>query len=127
MSISPKQFKKIALFAAHQANTKHAKNIVLLDLKKVDTGICDYALVMSGNSEVHLRTLRDAIEEGLEAMQLSPLHKDGTRTGHWIVLDYGGLIVHVFHERIRDLYSIEHLWENAKRITWRKSAKRKQK
>jgi ribosome-associated protein len=118
LSLTSDQFKKLAILAARQADQKKAENIALLDLKKTDSTVTDYLLILSATSEVHLKTLRDSIEDILDQMQMHPTHQDGVRGGHWAVLDYGGLMIHIFHEKVRGFYSLERLWEDAREIPW---------
>lgn len=126
MSLNPAQFKKIAIIAARQADQKKAEEISLLDLKKTDSSLADYVLVMSANSEVHLKTLQETIEETLDQMQMHPNHKDGARGAHWMVLDYGGLMVHILHENVRKFYALERLWENAREVHWQEVRSKRQ-
>lgn len=127
MTFNPTQFKQFALLAAEQADSKKALDILLLDLRKVANAISDYSLVLSANSQTHLKALSEAIEDRLEDNGLRALHKDGSNGGHWLVLDYGGFIVHIFHEEVRQFYSLERLWENAKKISWNSNSKKKHK
>jgi len=89
LSFNPTQFKKFAILAAEQADSKKALDILLLDLSKVQSAISDYSLVLSANSQTHLKALSEAIEERLEDNGLRAVHKDGAHGGHWLVLDYG--------------------------------------
>ncbi|MBI2119098.1 MAG: ribosome silencing factor [Elusimicrobia bacterium] len=125
MSFNPTQFKKFAILAAEQADSKKALDILLLDLSKVQSAISDYSLVLSANSQTHLNALSEAIEERMEDNGLRAVHKDGAHGGHWLVLDYGGFVVHIFHEAVRKFYSLERLWENAKKVSWNSKSKKK--
>ena len=118
MSFSSSDFKKFAIIAARSADAKKGSEISVLDLRRVQSGLSDYLILLSANSHVHLKTLRDSIEETLEQMGLSPLHRDGTRASRWVALDYGGLMVHIFIEEAREAYSLERLWLEAKRVPW---------
>jgi len=115
--------------AARCADSKKADDVVLLDLRKSPYGLTDYLLIMSATSNVHLRSLSDYVEDILEQEGLYVVHKDGKRSEHWTVLDFGGFIVHIFHEDVRREYSLERLWEDAKTVRWeaRKSGKAKTK
>ncbi len=93
-------------------------DIAILDLRKAQGSMSDYLLLMSANSQVHLKTLRDAIEASLEQLGLSPLHRDGTRDSQWVAVDFGGLVVHIFVEEAREFYSLERLWLEAKPVEW---------
>lgn len=118
MSLSPEQYRKIGVAAAKSAGEKKAEEILLLDLRKTPNTVSDFLLILSANSQVHLKTLRDAVEESLEKMNLRPVHSDGVRSEQWSVLDYGGLLVHIFHRDARKFYSLERQWESPKKITW---------
>lgn len=124
MSLNSSQFKKIAIIAAQKADEKQAQKIVLLDLRKSQVSVSDYVLILSGNSDVHLKTLKETIEKNLkETAEIFPIHHDGNRGGQWVVLDYGGLMIHIFHEESRAFYSIERLWEDAKIVHWNDNLK----
>ncbi len=128
MSLLPSQFKKIAVLAARAADIKKAEEILLLDLRRVDSSITDYCLILSANSFAHIRGLREFIEESLESLGLSPVHCEGAKENYWVILDYGGLLVHIFHAEHRQFYSLERLWEKAKEVPWEpplKKTKRK--
>lgn len=114
--ITPHQFKTIALAAAKSASEKKAEEILLLDLRKTEYGLSDFVLILNANSEVHLKTLRETIQETLEKFKLVSLHQDGIGSHQWTVLDYGGLIIHIFQKEAREFYSLERLLENAKRV-----------
>ena len=96
MHLNSSQFRKFAILAARSADDKKAMDISLLDLKRTQGSISDYVLILSANSQVHLRILRQFVEESLEKAGLEPLHQDGMRSGNWTALDYGGLVVHIF-------------------------------
>ncbi len=118
MSLTSTQFKKIAISAAQLAYQKKAEDILLLDLRRTHSGVADYILVLSANSQTHLNALRDYIEDSLEQIGVRPAHKEGHKENHWHVLDYGGVLVHLFNEGVRRNYSIERLWEQAKEVVW---------
>ena len=111
--------------AALAADAKQGAEISVLDLRRARAGLSDYLLLMSANSHVHMRTLRDSIEESLEGYGLTPLHRDGLRESKWTALDYGGLMVHIFIDEARGFYSLERLWPEAKSVSWEARAKEK--
>jgi ribosome-associated protein len=116
-------FKKIAIAGARGADAKKAEEILLLDLRANPQGLGDYILMMNANSQVHLRTLRDAVEDSLEKAGLAPLHQEGAKSGQWIALDYGGLLIHIFHREARKFYSLERLWPEAKKVLWQRKSR----
>lgn len=105
-------------------STELMKNIVaILDNKKATdiksleitdlTVISDYFVIATGTSGTHIRALADEVEEALKKAGVEPNHIEGKTTG-WILLDYGVVVVHLFTPDQRELYSLEHLWGDAK-------------
>lgn len=88
---------------------KKAGNIVVVDVGHL-TIIADRFIICSGRSTTQVKGLSDVVEEGLSEDGIEPLRKEGKSEGRWAVLDYGGVIVHIFHEETRTLYSLEQLW-----------------
>lgn len=104
--------------------TELLKNIVVtldnkkaMDIKSLEitdlTVVADYFVIATGTSGTHIRALADEIEDTLTKMGVEPNHIEGKTTG-WILLDYGTVIVHLFTADQRELYSLEHLWGDAK-------------
>jgi len=88
--------------------------LVLLDLRGL-SDLCDYQFICSGDNENQTRAITGAIVESLLLkLKLKPVAIEGKQTGHWILIDYGMLIVHVFYEPLRDYYKLEELWSAAK-------------
>ena len=72
--------------------------------------IADYFLLATGNSTTQVRSLADEVEFQLSQAGVEPLRTEGRQSATWIVLDYGGVVVHVFHRETRAFYHLEHLW-----------------
>ena len=90
---------------------KKAQNIVALDVKEL-TVITDCMLVATGRSTIQVRTLADEVEERMSEMGVEPIRKEGQQEGRWAVLDYGAVLVHIFHPEDRQFYHLERLWED---------------
>lgn len=103
--------KEIALMAAATLDEKKAGNIVLLDVAEMTT-ITDYMLICSGRAVPQVKALTEAVEDKLSKEGIEPRRKDGASEGRWAVLDYGGVMIHIFHEQEREYYQLERLWEN---------------
>ena len=95
------------------AEDKKAADIVLLDLSGLTT-LADYFVIASGGSERQLDAIADGIVGGLRDTGIRPIGREGTPESHWILLDYGPVIVHVFTPPERDYYSLEKHWSEAK-------------
>jgi ribosome-associated protein len=106
--------EKAALINRIVADRK-AMDVVVLDMRDASS-ITDYFLICSGGSERQVRAIADAIDEQLGSLGLASLGVEGYREGHWILMDYGDVIVHVFSEDTRDYYDLERLWANAPKI-----------
>jgi ribosome-associated protein len=119
MSLDTAEFLKLAIFAARSLDAKSGQDILLLDMRKTPMGLCDFILMVTGLADSHLKTLKETVEEAMSSVSLNPTHRDGVRGGPWVVLDYGGLIVHIFDEKTRAFYNLERQWISARPIDWR--------
>ena len=98
------------------ASEKKAQNLVVLDVRGL-TSIADAFIICSGRSNRQVNAIADAAVASLKKHKIKPLSVEGTREGHWVLLDYGHVIIHVFYEPIRKFFDLEGLWADAKRIT----------
>lgn len=89
---------------------KKAQNIVALNVKDL-TVITDCMLIATGRSTIQVRTLADEVEERMTEQGFEPIRKEGMQEGRWVVLDYGEVLVHLFHQEERDFYRLDKLWE----------------
>jgi len=97
------------------AEDKKAVDIVLLDLAGLTT-MADHFVICSGGSERQLEAIADGIIGGLRDERLRPIGREGTAASHWVLLDYGAVIVHIFTPPERDYYGLEKHWSEAKTI-----------
>jgi len=90
--------------------------VVILDVSKI-AGFCDYFVIASGNSLRQTVAIAQAIQDGLEKVGIKSLSKvpRGDESG-WIALDYVSVIAHSFYKPMREFYSLEGLWSDAKKI-----------
>ena len=108
--------RREALELAHRvvdlAADKKASDIVLLELYSLTT-LTDYFVIASGGSERQLQAIADGIVEGLRDEGHRPLGREGGSSAHWLLLDYGSVIVHVMAQPEREYYGLEKLWSEA--------------
>ncbi len=89
------------------------EDILLLDISKLSI-IADYFIIGSALSERQARALiRDITQETKEALDTRPLNVEGETTSGWVLMDYGGVVVHIFTPEARDYYNLEELWQDA--------------
>jgi ribosome-associated protein len=100
---------------AKAALGKKASRLVMLDVHGLSS-ITDVVLICSGQSNRQVTAIADHIKVDLKKQGIRPLSIEGLQEGHWVVMDYGDVIIHVFHEPIRLFYDIEGLWADAGRM-----------
>lgn len=101
--------REIALLAAKALDDKRGKDITVLKVDEM-TVITDYMVIATGRSVPQVKALADNVEEELAKLELDPKRCEGYAEGRWCVLDYGDVMVHVFHEQDREYYQLERLW-----------------
>lgn len=104
--------KELAQKIAKFASDKKAKDILLLNMEGLSP-VTDYYVICSASNTTLVRTIADNIEDELAKEEVFVNHKEGYQECHWILLDYGDVVVHVFLEEERDFYNLEHLWADA--------------
>ena len=97
------------------AEDKKAADIVLLDLAGLTT-MADYFVICSGGSERQLSAIADGIVGGLRDEKTKPIGREGTAASHWVLVDYGSVIVHILTPPERDYYGLEKHWSEARTI-----------
>ena len=90
------------------------KNIVSIDLRRVDDAPTDYFIVCEGDSSTQVKAIADNIQRRLKTeMGISPNHTEGMEGAKWILVDYFQTLIHVFYPETRAFYDIEELWSDA--------------
>lgn len=97
------------------AIAKKAKDIVILDLKGLVT-FTDYFVICSGESTTQVKAITEHIEAEFLKSKVKSFSIEGSSYAHWVLMDYGDVIVHVFEEETRAYYELEKLWLDAPRI-----------
>ena len=107
-----KDAESTARRAAAAALDKKAEDVVLLDLRDKGT-YADFLVICSGTNERQLEAVADSVEESLRAAGQRLIGAEGGRGGRWVLLDFGDVVVHVFHPEERAHYDLEGLWSDA--------------
>ncbi|HET7703490.1 MAG TPA: nicotinate (nicotinamide) nucleotide adenylyltransferase [Candidatus Limnocylindrales bacterium] len=97
------------------AEDKKAADIVLLDLTGLTT-LADAFVICSGGSERQLDAIADGVVEGMRAEKVRPIGREGTASSHWVLIDFGAVVVHVFTPPEREYYSLEKHWSEARTV-----------
>ena len=101
--------KEIITIAANALYDKKGQGIVALDVMKL-TVITDAMLIASGRNVLQIKALADAVEDKLAEAGVPLLRRDGHQDARWVVLDYGTVLVHLFHTQEREFSRLDKLW-----------------
>ncbi|MDQ1582620.1 MAG: ribosome-associated protein [Microbacteriaceae bacterium] len=103
--------REILQFAAAAADSKGGDDLVALDVSG-PLPLADIFLLVTGRSERNVVAIAGEVEDKLNEAGVKTLRREGRSEGRWILLDFGDLVVHVFHEEDRMYYSLERLWKD---------------
>jgi len=93
---------------------KKAIDIVILDLRKISKAVADFFVICSGNSDTHIASIADSVEEFIyKQANEAPWQKEGRENKEWILIDYVSIVVHIFQKDKRSYYELEDLWGDA--------------
>ena len=101
---------------ARAALGRKAHGLILLDVREL-TSVADAFLICSGQSNRQVSAIGEHIITELKKDKIQPLSKEGLKEGHWVLIDYGHVVVHIFYGPVREFYDLEGLWIDARRIT----------
>lgn len=108
--------KEIALRIAGVARNKKAEDVIVLDLRSL-SGFCDYFVIASAASLRQANAVAQAIIEELAKDRIKPLLRVSPNDeSGWVVVDFSGVVAHIFYSPLREFYSLERLWSQAKKV-----------
>jgi ribosome-associated protein len=91
---------------------KKAEDIVILDLRE-HANIADYFIIATGANKPHLKALFDGLQRLFKDAGFKGYHKEGVPDSGWMIMDYHGVMVHIFERELREFYDLEKLWKDA--------------
>jgi len=101
--------------AALAAEEKKASEIVILDVAR-KSGVTDYFLICSAESERQVISVKDQIEKALDEKGARLYGLEGLEAGVWVLMDYDDVVIHIFKRGVREHYGLDRLWADAKRL-----------
>ncbi|HCI86658.1 MAG TPA: ribosome silencing factor [Dehalococcoidia bacterium] len=107
--------EEVARAAVDEASEKLGSEIVLLDTEGISS-FADYFVIISGETERHLESMADDIARRVRKMGVHVTHREGSGKGGWLLVDFTGVVVHLFTKEQRDHYGLEDLWSRATEI-----------
>jgi len=103
--------RRLVQVAAVAADSKQATDLVALDVSG-PLPLTDAFLLATGRNERNVLAIVDEVEEKLAEIGVKPLRREGRSEGRWALIDFGDIVVHVFHEEDRMYYGLERLWRD---------------
>ena len=107
--------RELVNVAAAAADSKQAEDIVALDVSG-PLPLTDVFLIATGRNERNVVAIAGEIEDKMLEIGVKALRREGRAEGRWVLLDFGDIIAHVFHEEDRMYYSLERLWKDCPAI-----------
>lgn len=117
MTIPKSSFKKIAVAAAVAGDSKKAQPVVIFDLAG-RSPLADYAVLLAAESAPQLDAIEEEVQIRLKQEGIYCLHRDGMQSKNWKVLDYGGVLVHIYDIKAAEFYAIDKVYEGFKTVEW---------
>lgn len=114
MPATPRAIELLQL-AARAADSKQAEDMVALDVSE-PLALTDIFLLASGRNERNVIAIAGEIEDKMLEAGVKTLRREGRAEGRWVLLDFGDIVVHVFHDEDRQFYSLERLWSDCPAI-----------
>ncbi|WP_107038770.1 ribosome silencing factor [Brumimicrobium mesophilum] len=93
-----------------------AEDIVVIDLREVESAVTDFFVIASGESTTQVDGIANAVVRSTrKTLKEKPWHQEGKNSAQWVLLDYVNVVAHVFHKDVRDYYELEDLWADGKK------------
>lgn len=105
------QEKELALRIAQVLFDRKAQEILVLSVRHL-TVLTDYLVIANGSTVLQTKALKEHVDAALSQLGIQPRRLEGQAEGRWIVMDYGSVIVHIFHPEDRAYYRLERLWQD---------------
>ena len=107
--------KEVLKIAVDALNNKKALDLQIIKIAELSV-IAEYFVICTGSSTTQIKALADEVEFKLRETDNPPLRLEGYQSGNWIVVDFGCIIVHVFHPEMREFYNLERLWADGEKV-----------
>jgi ribosome-associated protein len=104
-----------ALLCMKIIKERKAIDPVVFEVGKL-TSIADFFLIASGHSSRQVQALSRHVSERMREQGFKPFGVEGVQEGHWVLMDYGDVVIHLFYQPVREIYDLEGLWIEAPRI-----------
>lgn len=109
----PRSSKALATLLANIASEKLTEDVVVLNLKKIETAPTDYFVICTCNTDIHARAVADTIYKYCKELKIQYPRIEGLEYSHWILLDFLDVVMHIMLKEERLYYHLEKLWGDA--------------
>ena len=109
------QSKEMAKLAYTALSDKKGEDIQIIDISGVSV-LADYFLIVNGNSDSQVRALVENVEEKMHKAGYAAKETEGHRSGAWVLINFGDVIVHIFDRENRPFYNLERIWSDGKDV-----------
>ena len=107
--------KDMARIVYHALEDKKGEDISIIDISGISP-LADYFIITNGSNDSQVKALVDNVEEKMHQAGDSQIQREGMRSGNWVLLDYGDVVVHVFDRENREFYHLERIWSDGRKI-----------
>lgn len=107
--------EKMTALAVQALDSKKAENVKIIDIAKI-SDIADYFVIASGTNRNQVQAMADAVEETLGKAGMHARSVEGYQAAHWILMDYGDVVFHIFDRESRSFYDLERIWRDGKNV-----------
>jgi len=107
--------KEMARIVCEALAEKKALDIKIINIEEISV-LADYFIISSGSNRNQVQAMVDNVEEFMEKAGYRPRQIEGYQTAHWILMDYGDIVIHVFDEENRLFYDLERIWRDGKSL-----------
>jgi len=114
-SKKPYSLRQKSLKIAELIGKKQAKDIVILDVRKI-SGLCDYFVICSAGSSAQAEAILETVLKESKKNEIRIQHYESDELFHWVLIDFFDIILHIFLEEVRGFYNLEYLWSSAKKL-----------
>ncbi len=106
----------VAALAANLAEDKKAKDILVLSTDQV-SNLADYFVIASVESRTQMKALAEHLVKSLKSKNIQAYGQEIDKAGRWSLLDFGDVVVHLFHQEDREFYNLERFWNHATEVS----------
>ena len=106
---------ELAKLVAGWLDNKKAQDVQVIGIADISS-IGDYFVIAGCGSNTQVKALSDEVEMKLKGKGIDPYRIEGVSTGNWIVMDYGSVLIHIFHHSAREFYKLERIWADGEKV-----------